>query len=72
VQKPILWELGRKYSFSINIMRSELDAQSGWQVCEFDGNEGEIAQAVTQLRDMGVWVDPGGHDAIDHDRAEVV
>ena len=72
VQKPILWELGRKYSFSINIMRSELDTQSGWQVCEFDGNEGEIAQAVTELREMGVWVDPGGHDAIDHDRAEVV
>lgn len=71
-QKPILWELGRKYSFTINIMRSELDAQSGWQVCEFDGSEEEIAQAVTELRDMGVWVDPGGHDAIDHDRAEVV
>ena len=72
VQKPILWELGRKYSFSINIMRSELDAQSGWQVCEFGGNEEEIARAVAELRNMGVWVDPGGHDAIDHDRAEVV
>ena len=70
--KPILWEFGKKYSFSINIMRSELDAQSGWQVCEFDGNEQEIAQAVTELRNMGIWVDPGGHDAIDHDRAEVV
>ena len=51
--KPILWELGKKYSFSINIMRSELDAQSGWQVCEFNGNEEEIAQAVTELRNMG-------------------
>ena len=72
VQKPILWELGRKYSFSINIMRSELDAQSGWQVCEFDGGEAEISQAIAELRHMGVWVDPGGHDAIDHERAEVV
>ena len=70
--KPILWELGKKYSFSINIMRSELDTQSGWQVCEFDGNEQEITQAVKELRNMGIWVDPGGHDAIDHDRAEVV
>ena len=35
-------------------------------------NEEEITQAVTELRNMGVWVDPGGHDAIDHDRAEVV
>ncbi len=72
VQKPILWELGRKHSFSINIMRSELDAQSGWQVCEFDGNEKEIAEAILELRNMGIWIDPGGHDAIDHDRAEVV
>ena len=70
--KPILWEFGKKYSFSINIMRSELDTQSGWQVCEFDGNEQEITQAVKELRNMGIWVDPGGHDAIDHDRAEVV
>ena len=70
--KPVLWELGERYSFSVNVARSELDARSGWQVCEFHGDAEEIARAAAELRGMGVWVDPGGHDAIDHDRAEVV
>ena len=70
--KPVLWELGERYSFSVNVARSELDARSGWQVCEFQGDAEEIARAAAELRSMGVWVDPGGHDAIDHDRAEVV
>ncbi len=70
--KPVLWELGKKYSFSINVVRSEMDAHSGWQVCEFHGASEEIARAVAELRGMGIWVDPGGYDAIDHDRAEVV
>lgn len=72
VGKPILWELGRRHSFPIHILRSEVEAHSGWQVCAFRGDAREISQAVAELRNMGVWVDPGGHDAIDHDRAEVV
>ncbi len=72
VDKPILWELSRKYPFSINVVRSEIGARSGWQVCEFRGEEEDVARAVRELRNRGIWVDPGGHDTIDHDRAEVV
>ncbi len=72
VRKPVLWELGKKFSFSINIMRGDVSSESGWQVCELEGEEDEIARAVSHLRGRGIWVDPGGVDPIDHDRAEVV
>ncbi len=72
VKKPVLWELGQKFSFSINIMRGDVSGESGWQVCEIEGEEAEIRQAVAYLRGQGIWVDPGGLSPIDHDRAEVV
>ncbi len=72
VQKPILWELGKKFGFAINIIRGDVSSDSGWQVCEFEGDSGEIAEAVAYLRGRGIWVDPGGDAPIDHDRAEAV
>lgn len=72
VKKPVLWELSQKYSFSINIIRGDVSSDSGWQVCEFDGNADEIAQAVAWLRGQGIWADAGGLAPIDHGRAEVV
>ena len=72
VKKPVLWELSQKYSFSVNIIRGDVSSDSGWQVCEFDGDADEIAQAVAYLRSRGIWADAGGLAPIDHDRAEVV
>ncbi len=72
VRKPVLWELGQKHSFAINIIRGDVSSDSGWQVCEFDGDPAEIAEALAYLRGQGIWVDPGGSAPIDHDRAEVV
>ncbi|MBI2131927.1 MAG: NIL domain-containing protein, partial [Candidatus Tectomicrobia bacterium] len=72
VQKPVLWELGRKFPLVINIMRGDVSPESGWQVCEIEGSEEAIAQAAAHMRERGIWVDPGGIDPIDHDRAEVV
>lgn len=72
VQKPVLWELGRKFPLVINIMRGDVSPESGWQVCEIEGSEEAIARAAAHMRERGIWVDPGGIDPIDHDRAEVV
>ncbi|MDP7663710.1 MAG: homoserine O-acetyltransferase [Nitrospinota bacterium] len=72
VRKPVLWELGKKFGFAVNIIRGDVSNDSGWQVCEFEGGSGEIAEAVSYLRSRGIWVDPGGDAPIDHDRAEVV
>jgi homoserine O-acetyltransferase len=72
VRKPVLWELGRKFPFSINIIRGDVSVDSGWQVCEFDGDPDDIARAVSYLRSQGIWTDVGGLAPIDHDRAEVV
>ena len=72
VQHPVLWELGQKFSFAINIIRGDVSYESGWQLVEFGGKEDEIQSAVRYLRERGVWVDPGGITPIDHDRAEVV
>lgn len=72
VRRPVLWELAKKFPFAINIIRGDVSSDSGWQVCEFEGDPGDIAEAVAYLRDRGIWVDPGGGGSIDHDRAEVV
>ena len=72
VQKPFLWELGKKFSLTINIIRGDVGVDSGWQVCEFEGESSEIAAAVSYARGQGIWVDQGGDAPIDHDRAEVV
>lgn len=72
VRKPVLWELGQKFPFAINIIRGDVSSASGWQVCEFEGDPSSIAEAVAHLRSRGIWVDPGGDGSIDHDRAEVV
>jgi homoserine O-acetyltransferase len=72
VQKPFLWELAKKFSLTINIIRGDVSVDSGWQVCEVEGESGQIAAAVSLARGRGIWVDPGGDAPIDHDRAEVV
>ncbi len=72
VKKPVLWELGQKFPFTINIIRGDVSSDSGWQVCEFEGDPDDIARAVAHLRSRGIWADVGGLAPIDHDRAEVV
>ena len=72
VSLPVLWELGKKFELEVNIIRGEVNTNSGWQVCEFKGDDEEIQSVINYLRDRGIWVDEGGYGKIDHDRAEVV
>ncbi|MED5579093.1 MAG: homoserine O-acetyltransferase [Nitrospinota bacterium] len=72
VSLPVLWELGKNFKLEVNIIRGEVNTNSGWQVCEFKGDDEEIKSVVNYLRSRGIWVDEGGYGKIDHDRAEVV
>lgn len=72
VSMPVLWELGKDFEIEINIIRGEVNTNSGWQVCEFKGDDEEIQSVINYLRNRGIWVDEGGYGKIDHDRAEVV
>ena len=72
VSLPVLWELGKKFELEVNIIRGEVNINSGWQVCEFKGDDEEIESVINYIRDRGIWVDEGGYGKIDHDRAEVV
>ena len=72
VRLPVLWELGQNFKIAISIIRGDVSGESGWQVCEFEGEEEEIQRAVAHCRGRGIWVEPGGIAEIDFDRAEVV
>jgi ABC-type methionine transport system ATPase subunit len=54
--EPIINRLLRRYSFTVNIMRANVTPEQGWMDIHISGNNAEIEESFTWLRDQGVDV----------------
>jgi ABC-type methionine transport system ATPase subunit len=57
VREPIIARLVQSFDVVPNIRRADVGEDSGWIVCELDGDATNVDRAVDWLRDQGVQVD---------------
>ena len=58
VKEPIIYSLGHKFKVVTNIRRADVSENRGWVVLELGGEEDEIEQGITWVKNKGVRVDP--------------
>lgn len=57
VREPIIARMVQELGVIPNIRRADVGEQSGWIVCELDGEGDAVDRAVAWLRGEGVQVD---------------
>jgi ABC-type methionine transport system ATPase subunit len=65
VQKPITWELSKKFDLIFNIRRARITEKVGESVLELDGDTKVLDAAVAWLKEQGVKVSPVTHDTLE-------
>jgi L-aspartate semialdehyde sulfurtransferase ferredoxin len=61
VRQPIVAQLVRRFDVLPNIRRAEVREETGWMVCELDGDPAALLEALDWLRQLGVAVDQVDH-----------
>lgn len=56
--KPILYELGKRFDIIVNIEKANLSNEAGWIQVTLNGDVDEIQRAVAYLNTLGVFVSP--------------
>jgi len=56
VRQPIIGELVRRFDVLPNIRRADVREETGWMVCELDGDAGAVDGALGWLAEVGVDV----------------
>jgi ABC-type methionine transport system ATPase subunit len=57
VREPIIAQLVRTFDVVPNIRRADVGEQTGWIVCELDGDAATLDESLAWLRNVGVQVD---------------
>jgi ABC-type methionine transport system ATPase subunit len=57
VREPIISTMVREFDVTPNIRRADVGEESGWIICELDGEPNNLDRAVEWLRAEGVRVD---------------
>lgn len=57
VREPIISRMVREFEIVPNIRRADVGEQSGWIICELDGDAATVDRAVKWLEAKGVQVD---------------
>ena len=65
VEKPLIWEIGRKFEVVTNIRQASVSKNIGLVGLELLGDEGEIEKAVRFLLEAGVSVEPVELDVVE-------
>jgi len=65
VQKPITWELSKKFDVVFNVRRAKITETIGEIVLELEGDACVLEAAVSWLKGQGVQVEPVSHDSLE-------
>lgn len=57
VREPVLARLSRTFAVEPNIRRASVDENSGWIICELEGEGTQVDAAMTWLGETGVRVE---------------
>ena len=58
IQRPVIWELGHKFSVMTNIRQASITEEIGIVSLELEGERTEIKRAIGWLESLGVKVEP--------------
>jgi L-aspartate semialdehyde sulfurtransferase ferredoxin len=58
IQKPLIWELGRKFRVVTNIRQASVTDEIGIVCLEVDGQRADVKASIQWLEKMGVSVEP--------------
>ena len=58
IQRPVIYELGKKFDIVTNVRRAEVGQETGWVVLELEGTLEEIDRGLAWVTEMGVDVSP--------------
>jgi ABC-type methionine transport system ATPase subunit len=61
VRQPVIGELARRFDVLANIRRADVSEDVGWIVCELDGDQTRVDEAIAWMRGIGVDVDQLDH-----------
>ncbi|MBK8872223.1 MAG: NIL domain-containing protein [Elusimicrobia bacterium] len=65
VQKPVTWEMSKKFDIVFNVRRAKITEKAGESVLELEGDEPTLDAAVAWLKSQGVTVEPVTHDTLE-------
>ncbi len=54
---PILHRVATEFGLVTNIRRANIEDRGGWVIVEVEGEDGQIAEAVSWLAERGLQVD---------------
>jgi Pyruvate/2-oxoacid:ferredoxin oxidoreductase delta subunit len=58
LNKPIVWNLSKRYDLSFNILRANVDDGRGYLVLELEGSSSDYESGLAFLSDLGVSSQP--------------
>ena len=64
IQRPVIYELGKKFEIVTNVRRAEVGQDNGWVVLELEGTLEEIDRGLEWVTKMGVDVNPLDGDVL--------
>ena len=56
IQRPFIYDLGKKFDIVTNIRRAEVGTEEGWVVLELEGSLDEIDRGLEWVASKGVEV----------------
>ena len=56
IQRPVIYELGKKFDIVTNVRRAEVGSEDGWVVLELEGALDEIDRGLEWVAELGVDV----------------
>ena len=65
VQKPITWELSKKFDIVFNVRRAKITETVGESVLELEGDGPTLDAALAWLKGLGVQVELVTHDTLE-------
>lgn len=65
VQKPLTWELSKKFDLVFNVRRAKITETAGESVLELEGDAPTLDAATAWLKSQGVTVESVSHDSLE-------
>jgi hypothetical protein len=64
VERPMIYELVKRFDVVPNIRRANVESHSGWVILELDGELDARQDAIAYLEDLGCTVNPMEGDVV--------
>ena len=58
IQRPVIYELGKKFDVVTNVRRAEVGQDTGWVILELEGSLDEIDRGLAWVAELGVDINP--------------